>query len=502
MTTRHRPLPFVLSGVLAVGLSIAGPAAATETTTAAASDLAWSACTDAGLAAGGFECATLRVPKDRRRPNGPTFALAVVRHRATGAADQRIGSLVFNPGGPGGSGLDAIASTWELVPEPVRQRFDLVSWDPRGVGASSPSLSEAGCRTPFPVRPLTGSVRWPAVTKRFVRDLARANAACVERIGDDVDHMGTMEAVEDLERIRAAVGDQTLTYWGMSYGTRIGYVYALRYPDRVRAIVLDGSIDPAATVLGLTEGGAAPDQAYGSFAQAFPASDRRWAQLRRVLNERTVRLARGQVLDRSVALDIVYGFVAQQSAYRFLADTIDAWHTAIVGSGEAQRVAKEVAAGVVAFQRDLPNSNAGGVFSMVNCLDYADRPSTSRIVDAVQAQRRLAPRYGAPLALMYGAGCAGMRVTPDPIPVITGEGPRTRVLVLGASRDGSTIVQWTARMSRAFPLSRTVTYAGGQHVTWGFAGSDCVDAVANAYVLDLAMPATDLACPNVYPSPR
>ncbi len=180
-----------------------------------------------------------------------------------------------------------------------------------------------------------------------------------------------------------------------------------------------------------------------------------------------------------------------------IASTIDAWHAAIFASGEAQRAGRQLGAGIVDYQRELPNSNAGGVFSMVNCLDYADRPTTGRILAAVREQKRLAPRYGAALALMYGAGCSGLRVTPDPIPVITGSGPSTRVLVLGSSRDGSTIVQWTARMSRAFPQSRTVTYAGGQHVTWGFAGSSCVDDVANAYVLDLVLPPTDRACPNV-----
>ena len=83
----------------------------------------------------------------------------------------------------------------------------------------------------------------------------------------------------------------------------------------------------------------------------------------------------------------------------------------------------------------------------MNCLDYSDRPSTSEIIAAVKQQRRLAPRYGAALALMYGAGCAGMTVTPDPVPVVTGIGPDVPVLILGVSRDGSTIVQWTARMS-------------------------------------------------------
>ena len=97
---------------------------------------------------------------------------------------------------------------------------------------------------------------------------------------------------------------------------------------------------------------------------------------------------------------------------------------------------------------------------------------------------------------MYATNCAGLTIPADPIPVITGSGSEVPVLVLGASRDGSTIVQWTARMSRAFPQSRTVTYAGGQHVTWLLAGSACVDRVANAYVLGQRLPSTDRGCPN------
>ena len=86
---------------------------------------------------------------------------------------------------------------------------------------------------------------------------------------------------------------------------------------------------------------------------------------------------------------------------------------------------------------------------------------------------------------------------PDPIPRITGAGSEVPLLILGSTRDGSTIVQWTARMSRAFPASRTVTYAGGQHVTWGaFAGSACLDRVANRYVIETVLPATDRGCPN------
>ena len=118
-------------------------------------------CSDPTLAEAGFECATLRVPGTAVRPAGATVALALVRHRATGTAAQRIGSLIFNPGGPGGSGVSAIPGVWDLVPPSVRERFDLVSWDPRGVGESAPSLTADRCPSPYPRRPATGSVNWP-----------------------------------------------------------------------------------------------------------------------------------------------------------------------------------------------------------------------------------------------------------------------------------------------------------------------------------------------------
>ncbi len=462
-----------------------------------AGTLQWGACDSAQLAKGGFECASLVVPELRTKPDGATVTLALVRHRSTGTEAERIGSLVFNPGGPGGTGLDAILGVWPLLPDAAKQRFDLVSWDPRGVGASSDPLPAEHCATPYPVRPLTGPVDWAQVVRRFERDLARANAECQESFDGDIRSISTMQNVSDLEAIRAALGEEQLSYWGLSYGTRIGYVYALRYPTRIRAMVLDGSIDPASTYFSLTEGGAAPDQAYGSFADAYPAAARGLDELLEYLDRRTVSLPDGQRLDRWIVLDTIYGNIAQQAAYRGLAGVIGVWHRAVFGTGAVRDQARAAAAASMPDLRDVPNSNAGRAFSVTNCADYADRTSTAKVIAAVRDQRRLAPRYGASLATMYGLGCAGLTFRPDPIPRITNQGSAVPVLILGASRDGSTIVQWTARMSRAFPNSRTVTYAGGQHVTWGFAGSDCVDAVANAYVVDGTLPAMDVGCPNV-----
>ena len=114
----------------------------------------------------------------------------------------------------------------------------------------------------------------------------------------------------------------------------------------------------------------------------------------------------------------------------------------------------------------------------------------------IEQQVALGPNFGGVLAIQYALGCTGLELDPDPVPTMTGRGSNVPVLVLGASRDGSTVNSWTARMSRAFPRSRTVTYAGGQHVTWAFAGSACVDDVANTYMLTGQLPLADVGCSN------
>ena len=492
---RRHPMSRVLSWI-GIGAVAAGLLAAVPATASAASTLAWQPCGNDALDSGGFECATLTVPKDRRHPKAGTVTLAVIRHASVGTPDQRIGSLVFNPGGPGGSGVQSILPVWSLVPDEIKARFDLVSWDPRGVGSSVPALSD--CETPWPVRPATGPVDWAKVASGFRRTLAEANAQCQAKNAEIVPFMGTNENVADLDRLRAALGESKLTYWGMSYGTRIGYAYAVTYPGNVRAIVLDGSIDPASTTLSLSEGGSAPDQAFGAFADAYPLAGAQIKMVLASLNKATVPLPGGRRLTRWDVIDLIYGGIAQQGSYADISTIAAVYYTTVFGTGEAQAQAAAIAKSLVGVARSQPNSNAGGVFSVVNCLDYAGRPTLRQAVAAITAQRRYGPVNGGSTATAYSLGCSGLTVKPDPIPLITGQGPNVPLLILGASRDGSTIQTWTGRMSQAFPMSRTVTYAGGQHVTWGFAGSDCVDAVANAYVTTLVLPAMDVGCPNAY----
>jgi pimeloyl-ACP methyl ester carboxylesterase len=211
---------------------LAGPATA-------GAKLSWGKCYG-----GPFQCTTVHVPLDYAQPNGPTISLAVVRLPATDPA-HRIGSLFLNPGGPGGSGVDyTVFAGPDLYTPEVRARFDLVGFDPRGIARSTALRCFGNDKqwmfTPFAF-PLTQDElqQWIATDRYLVN-------ACDRRGGRIADHMATADVARDMDRLRAAVGDSRLTYAGVSYGSYLGVTYANMFPDKVRALVVDGVLDPIA----------------------------------------------------------------------------------------------------------------------------------------------------------------------------------------------------------------------------------------------------------------
>jgi pimeloyl-ACP methyl ester carboxylesterase len=208
-------------------------------------ELSWHTCQK------GFQCAIARVPLDYSHPRGRTIHLAVIRHRATDPA-RRIGTLFFNPGGPGGSGVAALPGFVSLFPAAVRARFDIASWDPRGAGASTPVECFASARdanrfldgmviaSSFPV----GNAEIASWTRRY-RAFGRH---CERRSGGLLRHVSTADTARDLDVLRRAVGDRRLSYYGFSYGTFLGATYANLFPDHVRAMVLDSNLEPTAYV--------------------------------------------------------------------------------------------------------------------------------------------------------------------------------------------------------------------------------------------------------------
>ena len=243
----------VASMVVCAGVLVGSASASSAS--ASPAKIAWSKCY---AALGPFQCGTVQVPLDYNNPNGATISLALVRLPAADPA-HRIGSLFLNPGGPGGSGVDfTLFAGPVLYTAEVRARFDLVGFDPRGTNRSTAlrcfgnEKQWAPYFTPFAF-PST-----PAEEQTWMTADLYLDSNCAQRGGLVIDHMATADVARDLDVLRQAVGDAKLSYAGFSYGTFLGQTYANMFPGNVRAIVIDGVLDPIAWTTGRGDGSTVP----------------------------------------------------------------------------------------------------------------------------------------------------------------------------------------------------------------------------------------------------
>jgi pimeloyl-ACP methyl ester carboxylesterase len=260
-----RIVPAVLAPVLAVGMVAPAPAAAEPR-------IAWTACGER------LECATVPVPLDWSRPHGRTITLAVARHLASDPA-HRIGSLLVNPGGPGDSGVHEAITRGAELDALTAGRFDVVGWDPRGSGRSTPvsCFGSAAERAAFWGDLVVPSTR--AQERRYLARTVQLARRCGQRNGALLAHLSMADQVRDLDHLRSLVGDRRLTFFGESNGTLMGQTYANMFPGRVRAMALDGVVDPipynrgteAALANGLTDTDAVWDRFVASCEAAGPS---------------------------------------------------------------------------------------------------------------------------------------------------------------------------------------------------------------------------------------
>ncbi len=244
-TLMSRVMIAALPALLASGL-VAAPVAASPAPSAPSTDtgaaipsLDFQPCGEAGAL-----CATADVPLDYDDPNGETISLAVAKAPAADQAN-RIGTVFLNVGGPGGdSGGAIVAGAAAVFPEAVRQRFDIVGFDPRGVGASTPIRCFTSAEEQAALLNSAPSIPTNAQEIAALNDVSRKyGEQCAAHAGPLLSHMSTANVARDMDVLRAAVGDDQLTYVGLSYGTHLGTVYSNLFPDRVRAVALDGNLD-------------------------------------------------------------------------------------------------------------------------------------------------------------------------------------------------------------------------------------------------------------------
>jgi pimeloyl-ACP methyl ester carboxylesterase len=493
-----------------------GPAASAAVVAPAkekADVLDWKPCSDAQFekwekiddnSLDGFQCSAFVRPLDRSDPEADEqVTLAVVKLPATGTPEQRKGTLFLNPGGPGQSGL-GLSMIAFLLPDSVRQAFDFVTYDPRGIGASTPAIAGRGCNIPKPKRPETGEVDWEEVLAARQKQVDKANAQCLERNEDLIEHAGTVDGAHDLDALRAAVGDDKITYWGISYGTLLGSTYAQLFPDKVRAMVFDGNMDPQTTLAGITEGAVAPDNSIAFFLQANGLREK-FDEVMEQLDRRTIRLPDGTRYTRWDVLDVLndgvdfFPITGDQSWAQAAKAINESWN-ALLGPEAGREAARKA---LTADELRSPSTGTvGSLWSAVVCQDFSDRMSNDRQQDLLRGILREAPLYGGSLGVDYLTTCNGYEdAEPNPVPRPKRYGPPIPGMISNTTRDGETPYQWAVNMARTYPTMRAMTLVGGIHGTFGLSQSDCVDDAIAQVLISGEPPAIDQACPFSAPNP-
>jgi len=411
-----------------------------------------------------WECGAIEVPLDYRRPDDlSSVSIAVTRLPAT-VPSARIGSLVLNPGGPGGSGLDLAWGYAARFPAEVLERFDLVGFDPRGVGRST----AVDC----------GDL------ERSFRVVERD---CIARSGALLPYVGTSNAARDVEQLRKALGDEQLTYIGFSYGTALGAVYANLFPASVRALVLDGSVDPAAGEYNVngSSSGSTDSPFYG--VQDFGGTLEVFLSLCDAVRDCTAGPRSGELLDE------LYGDVDDADIEYF-----DGWDDTVTAGQVDGIIASamyntELWALLAVALADGAGGDASTLAALGSFLE-AGYPREENAADNL-TEANLAV-YCADFAGRRGPltveRCRGWPETAEPLPPITAVDVANPIVVIGTDGDPATPGFLAPEMAAALGDAVSVRWEGAGHTA--FLQSACVDQIVTDYLIDLEVPANRTRC--------
>ncbi|HTY71346.1 MAG TPA: alpha/beta hydrolase [Actinomycetes bacterium] len=477
----------------------ASPAAGSASATVAPSpDLAryysqhltWSDC------GGGFDCTKLTVPLNYADPAAGDIQLAVIRLKASG---HRIGSLLVNPGGPGASGVDFARAAQSQFTSPLREAFDIVGFDPRGVGGSAPvrCLSSSQLDAYFAADPTPDTA---AEQQAYLKDQEAFAAGCERRSGKLLPYVATVDAARDMDVLRAALGDPQLYYLGSSYGTYLGATYAGLFPKRVGRMVLDGALDPTLSNEELILGQAKGFQvALDSFIAncdkrsdcplppGQQAGEQRITQLLSSLDAKPIPSGQaGRPLTEGLA---VLGISEALYAPEYLDPLLRAGlQEAFAGNGStllrlADFYTERRADG------SYPNLIEANV--AINCADKGSDSSISDVQRVLPQFTQASPVFGPALA-WADIACAGWPVPHQPIKAIHAPGAAP-ILVIGTTRDPATPYAWAQGLASQLDSGHLLTYDGDGHTAYN-RGSSCINRAVEDYLVSGTLPAKGLVC--------
>jgi len=444
----------------------------------------------------GFQCGILRAPKDYADPSAGVLEVSLIRRRA-GDPERRVGQLLVNPGGPGGSGVDLVRDGTRAFPRAILQRFDLIGFDPRGVNSST----AVRCIDNLdPRAQLDPSPDDDAELDALVDDARDYAAACAKRNANLLPYLSTDAVVDDLERIRRGLGGEKLNYLGFSYGTLIGALYAERYPANIRAFVLDAAVDPALDLVGLRTGQAeAFDEAlerfladcakrteclfhHGSgtaraFDQLMSRIEREPLPAPRTNDNRKV----GPGLAWSAVLGSMYvenGRVALEAALAL----------AEGGDGSLLLLLSDPYRG---RNPDGTYSNLVDAYTSNICLDYEAPTEVDEFEAFAEELRSISPRF-AGLIAFNDLACAFWSTPPTrtPAPVTAVGAPP--IVVVGTTGDPATPYEWSVDLAGSLESGVLVTREGEGHTAIGV--NNCIRRAITDYLVELKPPKDGLTC--------
>lgn len=483
------------------------PAGNGSSAPAAAGTADWSDCSDVpeklvGRGASGmsYDCATVDVPRDwADKGSGQTYGVSLIRVRSK-TQKNRIGSLLINPGGPGGSGVElavylSYGEALGGLPTEITDRFDIIGFDPRGVGRSDPvkciSDSDQDANFAAPPDPVSQAQfdSFVALNKKIVQ-------GCGQKYGDELVTFSTNQAAHDMDAIRSAVGDPKMTYLGFSYGTLLGATYAQQTPTNIRAMVLDGAIDPKQTYVQGSESQAKGfERAFTNFAawcKATPAKCPIAPDARKAVTDAMAAADKNPVAytDGRKATSGWIFLAVISSLY-----TESSW-TALAGAVAALKEgnAKGIFTLADQYAERKPDGSYSNLFDAnlaVNCADTKDVPSVDEIRKLQGEWRAKYPLFGASLAVGM-LSCSLWPGERDPYPAgpATGAPP---IVVVGTTGDPATPYENTADLANMLGVGHVLTWEGEGHTA--YPSTACIVKAVDNYLINLQVPQEGLRCP-------
>lgn len=471
-------------------------------------DLRWGECDREFGYTADRECATAIAPMDWNAPDAhPDIELALVRVPASGSRAPQ-GTLFTNPGGPGSSGADFVGASAEgFFSKDLRAAYDIVGWDPRGVGRSSAvtCVDDAGLDRYFygvPDPLPTTDQEWSDYRVQAARDFGEA---CEQNTGELLGYIDTVSTVHDLDLLRALVGDTQLTYFGLSYGTDIGAKYIDQFPERVRLVVLDGATDPTVpmfdVVIDQQEKFAEATRNY--LADCLAAAgcpftgtvDDAMEEIVAMMTAADASMPRapdGRRLTSAVMGTAISAAMYDEGSWPYLTDAFTSWKQQSDSSGffllSDSYYGRD--------QRGRYDSNMFEAFIAINCIDYPLVTDPAAIADYNKRLSEVSPFTVSEIdaADSGDVQCENWPVPPkvtEQLPVHgTGAAP---VLVVATTNDPATPYKWAAAVAEQLESGVLFTFEGEGHIAYD-AGSACVVSTVDAYLIDGKVPAEGASC--------